>query len=121
MSKLLLNLRYVLDDEIDDVRAMLEQHRIAFYETQPSRWGISHGGIWLSKDGDLPRAKQLMAEYQAGRQARARAEHEAAKREGTAETFMDVLREQPLRVLLIALAILVLLGLVALPAVLLRG
>ena len=34
---------------------------------------------------------------------------------------MDVLREQPLRVLLIALAILVLLGLVALPAVLLRG
>jgi hypothetical protein len=121
MSKLLLNLRYVLDDEIDDVRAMLEEHRIAFYETQPSRWGISHGGIWLSDDDDLPRAKRLMAEYQAGRQARARAEHEKAKREGTAETFMDVLREQPLRVLLIALAILVLLGLVALPAVLLRN
>lgn len=121
MSKLLLNLRYVLDDEIDDVRAMLDEHRIAFYETQPSRWGISHGGIWLSDDDDLPRAKKLMAEYQAGRQARARAEHETAKREGTAETFMDVLREQPLRVLLIALAVLMLLGLVALPAVLLRS
>lgn len=121
MSKLLLNLRYVLDDEIEDVRAMLDQHRIGFYETQPSRWGISHGGIWIRDDGDLPRAKQLMAEYQAKRQARVRAENEAARRDGTAETFMDVVREQPLRVLLIAVAIILLLGLVALPVILLRG
>ncbi|GAB2613223.1 DUF6164 family protein [Novilysobacter erysipheiresistens] len=121
MSKLLLNLRYVLDDEIEHVRAMLDEHRIEYYETQPSRWGISHGGIWIREDGDLPRAKQLMADYQAKRQTRVRAENEAARRDGTAETFMDVVRAQPLRVLLIALAILVLLGLVALPAVLLRG
>ena len=46
---------------------------------------------------------------------------QAAKREGTAETFMDVVRQQPLRVLLILVAVLILLGLVALPAVLLRG
>ena len=121
MSKLLLNLRYVLDDEIDDVRAMLREHRIEFYETEPSRWGISFGGIWIREDDELPRAKQLMAEYQRGRQARARAEHEAAKRDGTAETFTDVVRQQPLRVLLILVAVLILLGLVALPAVLLRG
>ena len=37
MSKLLLNLRMVLDDEADDVRAMLDANRIEFYETQPSR------------------------------------------------------------------------------------
>lgn len=121
MSKLLLNLRYVLDDEIDDVRTMLRDNRIEFYETEPSRWGISFGGIWLREDDDLPRAKELMAEYQRARQARARSQHEAAKRDGTAETFMDVVREQPLKVLLIALAVLFLLGLVALPAVLLRG
>jgi hypothetical protein len=41
MSKLLLNLKMVLDDEADDVRAMLEEHDIAYYETAPSRWGIS--------------------------------------------------------------------------------
>ena len=115
MSKLLLNLRYVLDDEIEDVRAMLGENRIGFYETQPSRWGISHGGIWI-RDDDLPRAKQLMAGYQAERQARVRAENAAARRDGTAEPFMDVLRAQPRRVL----AIVLLLGLVALPAVLLR-
>ena len=120
MSKLLLNLRNVLDDEADDVRAMLEAHRIEFYETQPSRWGISHGGIWITADDDVAEAKRLMGEYQAQRQTRVRAEYEAARRDGTAETFRSVLREQPARVLLTALAIIVLLGLVALPALLLR-
>jgi len=120
MSKLLLNLRNVLDDESDEVRAMLRAARIEFYETQPSRWGISHGGIWISDDADIAQAKRLMAEYQAQRRDRVRAENEAARRDGSAETFATVLREQPVRVLLTALAILVLLGLVALPALLLR-
>jgi len=120
MSKLLLNLRNVLDDETDDVRALLQAQRIEFYETRPSRWGISHGGIWISDDGDVAQARRLMADYQAQRQARVRSEHEAARRDGSAETFRTVLREQPGRVLLTALAILVLLGLVALPALLLR-
>ena len=119
MSKLLMNLRHVPDDESDDVRAMLDTHRIGFYETRPSRWGISSGGIWISDAADFAQAKRLMDEYQAQRQSRARAEHEAAKREGRAETFWTVLREQPLRVLLTFVAILFLLGLVALPVVLL--
>ena len=54
MSKLLLNLRNVPDDESDDVRALLLAHRIESYETQPSRWGISYGGIWVSDDTGLP-------------------------------------------------------------------
>lgn len=120
MSKLLLNLRNVLEDETDDVRALLQAHRIEFYETRPSRWGISHGGIWISDDGDIVEARRLMADYQAQRQVRVRAEHEAARRDGTADTFGKVLREQPGRVLLTALAIVVLLALVALPALLLR-
>ncbi|MCX7041690.1 MAG: DUF6164 family protein, partial [Gammaproteobacteria bacterium] len=32
MSKLLLNLRNVPDDEADDVRALLDAHGIAYYE-----------------------------------------------------------------------------------------
>lgn len=120
MSKLLLNLRNVLDDEIADVRAMLDTHRIEFYETQPSRWGISYGGIWITHDADIVEAKRLMADYQQQRQTRVRAEYAAAKRDGTAETFWQVLREQPGRVALTVLAIIVLLGLVALPVVLLR-
>lgn len=121
MSKLLLNLRNVPDDEADDVRAMLDAHRIAFYETPPSGWGLFAGGIFVKENADIVEAKRLMAEYQAQRSARVRAEYAAARRDGTAETFRSVLREQPLRVALTILAILCLLGLVALPVLLLRG
>ncbi len=121
MSKLLLNLRHVEDDEIEDVRAMLRMHAIEFYETQPSRWGISYGGIWVTHDGEIAEAKRHMADYQAQRRARVREEYAAARRDGTAETFMSVLRNEPVRVILSVLAILALLGLVALvPLMLMR-
>ncbi len=121
MSKLLLNLRNVPDDEADDVRAMLDSHGIAFYETAPSIWGISAGGIFVTENAAIVEAKRLMADYQQQRQARVRAEHAAAVRDGTAETFGTVLRNEPVRVVLTVLAILFLLGLVALPVILLHG
>lgn len=121
MSRLLLNLRNVPEDEADDVRAFLDAHRIAYYETRPSLWGISAGGIWVAEDAGIAEAKRLMADYQAARGARARAEYAAAKAAGTAETFWMVLRADPLRVVLTVLAILALLALVALPVLLLRG
>lgn len=121
MAKLLLNLRNVPDDEADDVRAMLDAHRIAFYETRASSWGISAGGIFVTEDADITLARRLMADYQEERGTRARADHAAALRDGTAETFWTVLRAEPARVALTMLAILFLLALVALPVVLLRG
>jgi len=50
-----------------------------------------------------------------------KAEYAAAKRAGTAETFISVLRADPLRVVMTLLGILLALGLVALPVILLRG
>lgn len=121
MSKLLLNLRMVLEDEAQDVRVMLDAHRIEYYETQPSRWGISYGGIWVTHDRDIAQAKALMADYQAQRRERARGERASALHDGTAETFGSVLRREPARVVLTLLAILALLGLVALvPLLLMR-
>lgn len=121
MSKLLLNLRHVPDDEADDVRAMLDANGIAYYETKPGPWNISVGGIWVKEDAAIVEAKRLMADYQDQRGMRARAEYAAAVRDGTAETFWMQLRAEPVRVLLTVLAIACLLGLVALPIILLRG
>jgi hypothetical protein len=121
MATLLLNLRNVPDDEVDDVRRFLRSGGIDYYETPPSFWGVSAGGIWIRDDAEVAVAKRLMAEYQQARQARARAERAAAQRNGTAETFVGVLRAQPLRVVLTLIAIALLLGLMALPALLLRG
>lgn len=118
MAKLLLNLRNVPDDEADDVRAFLDEHGIAWYETAQGFWNISLAGIWVREDGDFPEAKRLMAEYQAQRGVRVRAENEAARRDGTAETFGTVLRTEPLRVLLAVLGILFALALVVLPVLL---
>lgn len=119
MAKLLLNLRMVPEDEADDVRGFLREHGIGFHETRPSRWGISQGGIWISDAADFPRARSLMDDYQAARQARARAERAEALRDGSAETFLDVLRREPARVAAVMVGILFLLGLVALPVVML--
>lgn len=119
MAKLLLNMRMVPDDEADDVRGFLDANGIGWHETRPSRWGISHGGIWISEDGDYPRARALMDDYQAGRQARARADRAATLRDGSAETFADMLRREPVRVVGLLLGIALGLALVALPVLLL--
>ena len=120
MSKLLLNMRNVPDDEADEVRAMLDEAKIGYYETRPSRWGISFGGIWVEDERDVDRANALMAQYQDQRRDRARAERAAALRDGTAETFADVVRREPLRVLLVVLGIIGMLALLALVPLLLH-
>lgn len=119
MAKLLLNLRDVPDDEADDVRRFLDAAAIGYYETRPSLWGISAGGIWIRDDDDVAEALRLMAEYQRERQGRVRAERADAERAGAAETFVDVLRTQPLRVALAAMGIMLVLGLMTAPVLLL--
>ncbi len=120
MAKLLLNLRNVPDDEADEVRTLLEDHDIEHYDTPAGFWNISLGGIWVREDAAFAEAKRLMAEYQAQRAARVRAENEAARRDGTAGTFMTVLRNEPMRVLSAVLGIIFAIALVLLPALLLR-
>lgn len=104
MARLLLNLRHVPDDEADEIRALLERHGHAFFETPPSRWGISMGAIWLRDDDDLAQVQALLARYQAERAQRARAELAEARREGRAETLLQRLRREPLRVFLLLAA-----------------
>ena len=115
-----VNLRNVPDDEADDVRAMLDARGIPFYETRPSLWGVSAGGIWVTDDAAYAEARQAMDDYQRQRRDRARAEYAAARRAGTADTFMTLLRADPVRVVMSVLGILLVLVLVALPVVLLR-
>ena len=121
MAKLLLNLRNVGEDESREVGELLDRNGIAWYRTEPSPWGISHGGIWLRDDEDRPRAKTLMATYQADRGQRVRAEREAALRDGSAETFGSLLRRRPLYVVAVLLGMAAAAALVLLPFMLLRG
>ena len=83
MTTLLLNLRQVPDDEAEEVRTLLDEQQIPFYETTPSLWGISSGGIWLTNPADRERAKALMEDYQEQRTRRERERFEEAQRDGT--------------------------------------
>jgi hypothetical protein len=105
MSRILLNLRHVPDDEADEVRALLREHSIEFYETAPNRWGISAGAIWLREETQASDALRLLSEYQARRSLQARADLAAARREGSLETFWMQMRRDPLRVILILVGI----------------
>lgn len=100
MAKQLLNLRNVPDDEAEEVRAFLDEHRIEYYETPPNRWGFTMGAIWIRHDEDHAQAKALMKDYQVRRAAAARADYTARQLAGEVDTFLDVLRREPVKVLL---------------------
>lgn len=116
MPKLLLNLRQVPEDEAEEVRALLDELAVDWYETRPSLWGISHGGIWLREESRHAEVKARLDAYQRERQARARAHWDESVRRGEAPTFLGALQERPVRTLLAlgAAALLVVLT-VALP------
>jgi len=119
MSKLLFDLRNVPDDEADEVRGLLDAHEIAFYETKPAAWGLFAGGIWITDDAAIGEAKSLLAVYQQERQARARAEYAAARRDGTAETLWTTLRREPRKVLVLLITVALVVALTVLPFILL--
>lgn len=115
MAKLLLNLRNVPDDEADEVRDLFVTHAIDMYETKPSLWGVSAGGIWLANAAQLDEAQRLLAEYQTQRAAGARAEREAAVREGRASSTWSNLRENPRQAVVAVVGIVLMLAIVTLP------
>lgn len=99
MSRLLLNLRHVPNDEAAEVRALLREHGIEFYETQAGAWGISVPGLWV-QDADYPQARTCLDRYQKARAERVRAEHAQQRARGEFPTFWSHMRQHPLKVLL---------------------
>ncbi len=94
-KRLLLNLRHVPDDEIEEVLALLEDHGIEHYLTPAGPFGISAGGIWLRHRDDCARAQALFDDYQKDRARRARQMVDETKARGEQETFWTLWRRRP--------------------------
>ena len=105
MAVLIFKLRYVPEDEAHEVRELLSDNDIDFYETSAGAFGISMPGLWLKNEEQLHKARQLIDEYQQLRQDRARKDYELSQRQGTARTFMDMFKEAPVRYISYILAI----------------
>ena len=97
MPERLFSLRYVPDDEAQELRELLDKYHIEYYET---------GAFWLRNDEQLEEAKRLIETCQEQRAAKARQEYEDLKLEGRQRTFLDVVREKPLQLILYVAAIL---------------
>ncbi len=106
MPELLFKLRNVPDDEIEEVRQLLNDHEINFYETHAGGWGISMPGIWLPDDHQFKEAKLLLEDYQRERARRMRALYEDLKREGKHQTTIGKIMENPVRFILLSIALL---------------
>ena len=99
MPEHLLNLRGVPDDEAEEVRALLDEHHIDFYETPAGNWGISSPAIWLRADRQLDEARELLDDYQRQRALRVRGEYRQLQQQGRAERLIDRLLVDPIRFL----------------------
>lgn len=105
MAKLLFKLNNVPDDEAQEVRQLLDDHQIDYYETPGGNWGISVEAIWLHDDSRLLEAKALLEEYQAERSRRVRAEYEQSRSQGLQTSLWQKICANPLPVIaLMALA-----------------
>ena len=107
MANIFFRLRNVPDDEADEVRQLLDDHSIPWYETSAGRWGISFPAIWLSDDRDQKRARQLLDAYQATRVQTQREEVAERRQRGEQATILSQFLQRPLRTILAIIVILV--------------
>lgn len=97
MSVLIFRLRNVPEDEADDVRHLLDEHKIDWFETTAGNWSIAMPGIWLKDDDHASEARVLIDQYQSELSSSQRDLFIANQRAGAVPTVWDRLRTHPLR------------------------
>lgn len=100
MSILLMKLRGVPDEELQEVRTLLEEADIDFYETSGGNWGMSLPGLWLRDESRLQEARSILDEYQASRLQQAREQYEEDKKQGRTRGWTAIFLDNPWRFLL---------------------
>ncbi len=109
MSTLIFRLNGADLEEAEEVRLLLEQHQLDFYETSAGRWGISVAGLWLRDESRVEEARALLDHYAQQRQLRVRQQYHLARERGERHTLWQRAIDAPLR----TIAILLLVGTVA--------
>lgn len=115
MAVLLFKLRNVPEDEAQEVRQLLDEQELDYYETTAGRWRLGVDAIWLRNNDDAPQARELLARYQQQRYEKAKQEQADLEAQGLAPRFIDKLAVEPGKVLLSGLGILAILALGLIP------
>ena len=94
MSVQIFRLKDVPEDEAEDVRQLLQNNHIEYFETPAGNWGISMPAIWLQNDDQQDQAKLLIEEYQQQRSAQYK--NNSAQRKSVLASIL----ENPLQLIL---------------------
>ena len=97
MAKLIFKLKSVPEDEADDIKNLLANNNIDYYESPAGNWEISVHALWLYDESQSARAKQLIDEYQRKRSERIKLEIQQRKERGEIESFFQRLLNRPVQ------------------------
>ena len=97
MSNLVFKLNSVPDDEAEEIRQLLDDAEINFYETDSGRWGLGYAAIWTKDKKALDTAKALIKEYQLNRYNRVMEEHRAIEESGEKISRLSFFLTSPIR------------------------
>lgn len=115
MAKLIFKLRNVPEDEAQDIRQLLFDNEIKFYETHAGNWGIGMAGIWVSDNEQYIQAMVLIEEYQKQRSDKFHKEYADLKDSGLAPTLLSNIFISPFRFLVYIFSIVVILYISIIP------
>lgn len=97
MPVLLFKLNGVPRDEAEEVRELLTENGVDYYETSGGSWGLSVQAIWLEDRSAYKRARLLIDRYQEERSARIQSIYQQQSGEGRQATLLERVRENPVR------------------------
>ncbi len=100
MTTLLFSLRGVPDDEAHEIRELLTENNIDYYETSAGNWGVSMPALWITNNESLFEAQKLLNQYHQQRAIAQREIYEQLKKEGGNKQLTQTLTENPMRFIL---------------------
>ena len=68
MARLLFRLANVPETEAEEIRQLLEENQILFYQTEAGRWQLGVDAIWVTDEDTYVEARELINQYQQGLQ-----------------------------------------------------
>lgn len=104
MTILLFKLQNVPDDEAADIRELLSQQDIYFYETHAGFWRLGVDALWLPDETNVERARELIRAYQLERTTNQQKVYAELVEQGKAPTLWQNFLLSPLRFVLLILA-----------------
>ncbi len=100
MASLIFSLRGVPEDEAEEIRQLLSENQIDYYETSAGNWGISMPALWLNDESQQTEANRLLNLYHEQRAKQQRELYQQLKTEGRHKRFSDNIRQNPLQLIL---------------------